>query len=268
MGTQVATRALDDGHYDTVIIGGDPVARTFSPPVLAFLQRVRATAQHVAGPCTGAFALAEAGLLDGRRATTHWGHARELQQRFPNIRVDEDRIFVSDGGVWTSAGMTAGIDMALAIVEADLGVELARDVARRLVMYHRRPGGQSQFSALLDLEPKSDRIQMALDFARRNLRRELSVEELAGIAGLSPRQFSRAFRSETRESPAKAVERLRVEAARQMIQDGRLSIDEVARETGLVDRNRLRRSFLRIYSVPPQAIRRQVRMALAHEPVN
>ena len=259
VGTQVATVAFCDQAFDTIMITGNPEMRTFSPAVLDFLRQAAGTSRRIAGPCTGAFALAEAGLLDGRRATTHWAYARELQHRFANIRVEDDRIFVKDDAIWTSAGMTAGIDMALAMVEEDVGPEAARAIARKLVMYHRRPGGQSQFSALLDLEPKSDRIQAALEFARRNLASPLTVEELAEVARLSPRQFSRSFRSETRESPAKAVERLRVEAARQMIQDGRLSIDEIAQATGLVDSGRMRRSFLRIFNLPPQAIRRMSR---------
>jgi transcriptional regulator GlxA family with amidase domain len=230
--------------------------------VIAFLRQAATRARRVAGPCTGAFALAAAGLLDGRRSTTHWAHARDLQARYPRIKVEEDRIHIVDGPIWTSAGMTAGIDLSLALVEEDLGVETARTIARQLVVYHRRAGGQSQFSALLELAPKSDRIQTVLDYARRNLKSELSVEELAEVANLSPRQFSRSFRSETRESPAKAIEKLRVEAARQMIQDGRLSTDEIAQETGLVDRNRMRRAFLRTFGQPPQTVRRNARMDL------
>src|SRR5262249_35291087 len=160
-----------------------------------------------------AFVLAEAGLLDGRRATTHWYYARELQARFPTAKVEEDRIFIIDGGVWTSAGATAAIDLALAMVEQDLGAAVARRGARMLVVSPRRAGGQSQFSALLELEPKSDRIQGALTYAKRNLEKKLTVEALAEAAHLSPRQFSRAFRAETGQSPAKAIENLRVEAA-------------------------------------------------------
>jgi transcriptional regulator GlxA family with amidase domain len=219
------------------------------------------TSRRVAAPCIGAFALAEAGVLDGRRATTHWGFARELQSRFPNLRVEEDRIYIIDGPVWTSAGMTAGIDLALAMIENDHGQDVARSVARKLVVYHRRSGGQSQFSTLLELEPKSDRIQRAIDFANRNLRRELSVEELADAAGLSPRQFSRAFKEETGQSPAKAVENLRVEAARLLMEQGRLSMDVIADETGFGDRERMRRAFLRALGQPPQAIRRNARSA-------
>jgi transcriptional regulator GlxA family with amidase domain len=205
--------------------------------------------------------LAQAGILDGRRVTTHWGYARELQSRFPKVKVDEDRIFVIDGPVWTSAGMTAGIDLALAMVERDLGVEIARAVAKKMVVYHRRAGGQSQFSTLLELEPKSDRIQSAVSYARRNLQTALSVEQLAEVANLSPRQFSRAFRAETGQSPAKAVENLRVEAARLLMEQGQLPIDTVARETGFADRERMRRAFLRAFGQPPQAIRRAGRLA-------
>ena len=177
------------------------------------------------------------------------------------MQVEEDRIFVIDGPVWTSAGMTAGIDLALAMVEKDHGPELARSVARKLVVYHRRAGGQSQFSALLELAPKSDRIQQALDHANRNLRNELSVEELAAAARLSPRQFSRAFKDETGQSPAKAVENIRVEAARLMMEQGRHSMDVIADETGFGDRERMRRAFLRTLGQPPQAIRRSARNA-------
>jgi transcriptional regulator GlxA family with amidase domain len=144
--------------------------------------------------------LAEAGLLDGRRATTHWHRARELQAQFAKVKVEEDRIFIIDGPVWASAGMTAGIDLALAMIEKDLGADVARTVARQLVVYHRRAGGQSQFSTLLELEPKSDRIQSALAYAKRNLTSKLTVKQLANAAHLSPRQFSRAFRAETGQS--------------------------------------------------------------------
>ncbi|MGC1304792.1 MAG: helix-turn-helix domain-containing protein, partial [Caulobacteraceae bacterium] len=213
--------------------------------------------------CTGAFVLAEAGLLDGRRATTHWAHARLLQTRAPKAKVDEDRIFINDRQVWTSAGMTAGIDLALAMVEDDLGAETARLVARKLVVYHRRAGGQSQFSALLELEPKSDRIQSALAYAKLNLHTPLSVGELAEAARLSPRQFSRTFHAETGQSPAKAVENLRVEAARVMMEEGRHSIDVIAQQTGFADRDRMRRAFLRAFGQPPQVIRRNVRAEAA-----
>jgi transcriptional regulator GlxA family with amidase domain len=259
IGVAVTTEPFGNSNFDTVIVGGGVVIESPTPGVVKFLQRALGRCRRVAATCTGAFILAEAGLLDGRRATTHWNRARELQARFPKVKVEEDRIFIIDGPVWTSAGMTAGIDLALAMVEQDLGADVARAVARKLVVYHRRAGGQSQFSALLELEPKSDRIQSALAYAKRNLDKPLTVRQLAGAAHLSPRQFSRAFRAETGQSPAKAVERLRVEAARLMMQQSRHPIDVIARQTGFADRDRMRRAFLRAFGHPPQAIRRNAR---------
>ncbi|HWZ48297.1 MAG TPA: GlxA family transcriptional regulator [Herbaspirillum sp.] len=259
-GFAVETEAFGKRAFDTVIIGAGTNLEPATPGLLNFVRRSMKTSRRVAAPCVGAFVLAEAGVLDGRRATTHWAFARELQNRFPLLKVEEDRIFIIDGSVWTSAGMTAGIDLALAMVEKDLGPEIARAVARKLVVYHRRAGGQSQFSALLELEPKSDRIQKALDFAKQNLRSALTVEEMADAANLSPRQFSRAFRAETGQSPAKAVENLRVETARMLMEQGRLSMDSIANETGFADRERMRRAFLRAFGQPPQAVRRNARM--------
>ena len=256
IGAGIETAAFDDTDFDTLFVGGATEIEPSSPGLLVFLRDAPARYRRVAAPCTGAFVLAEAGLLDGRRATTHWAHARELQARFPKLKVEEDRIFIKDGPIWTSAGMTAGIDLALALVEDDHGVEVARAVAKKLVVYHRRAGGQSQFSALLELAPKSDRIQTALAYARRNLDSALTVKQLADAAHLSQRQFSRAFSAETGQSPARAVENLRVEAARLMMEQGRLPIDVVARQTGFADRNRMRRAFLRAFGQPPQVIRR------------
>ena len=262
-GMSVSAEPLDDIELDTLIVVGGTEVQPSTQGLIDFLRQVPERARRVAATCTGAFVLAEAGLLDGRRATTHWYFARELQTRFPKVKVEEDRIFITDGPVWTSAGATAGIDLALAMVEEDLGAELARLVARKLVVYHRRAGGQSQFSALLELEPKSDRIQSALTYAKRNLAAPLNVEQLAEAAHLSPRQFSRAFHAETGQSPAKAVERLRVETARLMMDQGRHPIDVVARQTGFGDRDRMRRAFLRHFGQPPQAIRRATRAAEA-----
>jgi len=257
----VETEAFDDRVFDTVMIGAGIEIEPVSPVLAEFIRSAMVTARRVAAPCVGAFVLAEAGVLDGRRATTHWYFAKRLREQFPAVTVEEDRIYIVDGPVWTSAGMTAGIDLALAMIEKDHGVEVARAVARKLVVYHRRTGGQSQFSALLELEPKSDRIQSALDHAKSHLRNVLSVEELAAAAHLSPRQFSRAFSAETGQSPAKAVEHLRVEAARVMMEEGRHSLDVIATETGFADRERMRRAFLRVLGQPPQSIRRHARAA-------
>jgi transcriptional regulator GlxA family with amidase domain len=259
IGISVATEPFDDANFGTLIVGGSAFIGSLTPGVIKFMRQALTRCRRVAATCTGAFVLAEAGLLDGRRATTHWNRARELQARFPQVKVEADRIFIIDGSVWTSAGMTAGIDLVLAMVEQDLGADVARAVARQLVVYHRRAGGQSQFSALLDLEPKSDRIQSALAYAKRNLDKPMTVGQLAAAAHLSPRQFSRAFRAETGQSPAKAVENLRVEAARLMMEQSRHPIDAIARQTGFADRDRMRRAFLRAFGQPPQVIRRNAR---------
>lgn len=263
IGLRVETDPFDDSDFDTLIVSGGAVFEPSTPGLVEFLRRAPGRYRRIAATCTGAFVLAEAGLLDGRRATTHWYHARMLQAQFPNVKVDEDRIFIVDGPIWTSAGMTAGIDLALAMVEEDHGAEIARAVAKKLVVYHRRAGGQSQFSALLELQPKSDRIQSALHFAKGNLNQPLTVTQLAEVAHLSPRQFSRAFHAETGQSPAKAVENLRLEAARLMIEQGRHSIDMVAQQTGFADPDRMRRAFLRAFGQPPQVIRRNARAEAA-----
>lgn len=245
---------------DTLLVAGELVPKAVSSGLAAFLKRAGRETRRVAGVCTGAFVLAEAGLLDGRTATTHWAHARDLQARFPKITVDDDRIFIRDGNIWTSAGMSSAIDLTLALIEDDHGAALSRAIARKLVVYHRRPGGQSQFSALLELEPRSDRVKRALTYAREHLRNPLSVEELAEAANLSPRQFSRVFREETGQSPAKAVEMLRLEAARVMLEDGRHPMDIIARDTGFADRDRMRRAFLRSFGQPPASLKRSLKL--------
>jgi len=216
----------------------------------------------VTSVCSGTFILAAAGLLDGLRATTHWRAAALLQRQYPGIRIESDRIFVKQGSIWTSAGVTAGIDLALALIEEDLGPEAAKAAARDLVVYYRRPGGQSQFSALLDLEPTSERVQRALSYARVHIGKMKSVEQLAKAAGLSPRQFGRLFLAETGQTPAKAVEKLRAEAAKTRIEQSDEPIEAIARTVGFSDPERMRRAFVRTYGQPPQALRRIARGAL------
>ncbi len=238
IGMAVDSEAFDETAFDTVIVAGTLLfQKPLSPTLIAYVRKAPERCRRVASICTGARVLAEAGLLDGRRATTHWLYGSDLAAHFPRVKVEQDRMFISDGAIWTSAGMTA----------------------QHLVVFHRRAGSQSQYSALLELEPKSDRIQSALVYAKNNLDSPLSVDQLADAAHLSPRQFSRAFRAETGQSPAKAVERLRVEAARLMIEQGRHSIDLIARETGFGDRHRMRRAFMRATGIPPQAVRRSAR---------
>jgi transcriptional regulator GlxA family with amidase domain len=254
-GTATETEPLDIKPFDTLLVGAGLALTPPSPKLVTFLREAVTDARRVASICIGTFILAEAGILDGRRVTTHWAWSQELQRRFPKARVEMDRIFIADGPVWTSAGMTAAIDMALGIVERDMGEDIARATAKMMVVHHRRAGGQSQHSAMFELDAKSDRVQDALAFARRNLREPLNVDQLAEAARLSPRQFTRVFRLETGQSPARAVENLRLEGARYMLEQGRLSIEEITRETGFGDRERMRRSFLRTYGQTPQAIR-------------
>ncbi|USI72968.1 GlxA family transcriptional regulator [Sphingomonas morindae] len=251
----------DDGHIDTLIVVGASTidALQSQAATVAFLREAAPRARRIASICTGAFLLAEAGLLDGHRATTHWRYAGELQRRYPSLRVDADRIFIREDEVWTSAGITAGIDLALAMIEEDCGTEVSKIIARDLVVYHRRSGGQSQFSTLLDLEPRPGRIREALAYARAHLRERLSVEQLAEVACISPRQFARQFVAETGETPARAVERLRCEAAIPRIENSSEALDQIALHTGFGDLERMRRACLRIYGHPPQALRRQRR---------
>lgn len=254
----VSTEPLADTVFDTLIVTGDNECRLPSASLLEYMRKAPSSARRVTSVCTGTFVLAEAGLLDGKHATTHWYHAQAFRKQYPKVTLDEDRIFVVDGQIWTSAGMSAGVDLALAIIEKDLGSDIARSVARKLVVYQRRGGGQSQFSTLLEMDPKSDRIQLALAFAKERLKEDLTVESLAEAARLSPRQFSRVFREETGQTPAKAIERLRVEAARLMLETSRHPIEVIARETGFGDRERMRQAFLRAFGQPPQAIKRSL----------
>ncbi|WP_419736527.1 GlxA family transcriptional regulator [Pseudomonas sp. COR18] len=259
IGAVVDTERADGQAADTWMVSGvvDPLAHEVSEAQLQFVRESAEHCRRTVGLCTGSFVLAEAGLLDGRRVTTHWAYADALRQRYPAARVEVDRIFIEDKGVWTSAGLTAAMDLALGIVENDLGPELATQVARVLVMYHRRSGGQSQHSRMLALAPKSDRVQAALEHARANLAGDLTLETLAATVHLSPRQFSRVFLAETGLSPAKAVEQLRVESARHMIERGRHSLEVIARENGFRDRRHLREVFVRTLGVSPLSLRRE-----------
>ena len=259
MGTTLNTVAFGGEHFDTLIIGGNTRVTPTSAALRAFVVEAAKLSRRVCSICTGVFALGDAGLLDRRRVTTHWAFTEELKTRFPSARLDENRIFVVDGPIWTAAGNSAGIDLTLWMLQNDYGAELARIVARTLVVDQQRSGGQSQHSALLEMHPKTDRIQDALAYARRNLKTPLSVEALAAAARLGPRQFSRALRAETGMSPAKAIESLRLEAARLMIQTSRHTVDVIAAETGFGDQERMRRAFIRVQGQPPQSIRRMSR---------
>jgi transcriptional regulator GlxA family with amidase domain len=242
--------------YDTLIVSGDNDCNLPPASLLEIIRRAGTSTSRIASICTGSFVLAETGLLDGKHVTTYWAHAPAFRARYPHVLLDDDRIYVVDGQIWTSAGMTAGLDLALAMVENDLGMEIARLVARHIVVYHRRGGAQSQFSVLLELDARSDRIQKALAYAKENLNSDLSVEALAHVANMSPRQFSRIFSEETGRPPGKAIERLRVEAARFMLETSAHPIGVIAKETGFGDRERMRQAFLRAFGQAPQAIKK------------
>ena len=255
-GMTVETQSISDFEFDTILVGAPPDVRPAPEDMIAVLRNGLSNYRRVASICVAAFILGDAGLLDNRRSTTHWLFGQELQKRYPMTHVEIDRIFVADGPIWTSAGMAAGIDMALGLVERDLGREKARETARMMVVHHRRAGGQLQHSVLQDVDSASDRVQQVLDYARDHLDNDLSVEKLAEIACLSVRQFSRLFRSETGMTPARVIEELRLEKARFLLEQGRLPIEEVAMMTGFGGRERMRRSFRRNHGQTPQSVRR------------
>jgi len=267
-GVVIETVPYESRSFDTIFAFGDNNATDGTPGLREFLRRSYKTTRRIGGPCTGAFNLAGAGLLDGRRATTHWFHALKMRRDYPAVNLQEDKIFVQDDRVWTSAGATACIDLALAFVEGDSNSDVAKHVARMLVIYHRRAGGQSQHSAMLEIGPRSDRIQKALAYAKRHLSEDLYVDKLAEVVHMSTRQFSRAFADETGTTPAKAIERLRIEAARLMLESRTLTLETVAREAGFGDSDRMRRAFIRLYGESPQSIRRRIlcQNATSHPP--
>jgi transcriptional regulator GlxA family with amidase domain len=242
---------------DTLIVAGGPgVEMAAANLALVEWLQVRSTrARRVASVCTGAFLLAAAGILDGRRAVTHWSVCRELAQRYPSVLVEPDPIFVRDGPIWTSAGVTAGIDLALALVEEDLGRTAALAVARYLVVFLKRPGGQAQFSAALSLQTAEDKFGALHDWINEHLADDVSVPVLARQARMSERSFSRHYAEATGMTPARAVERLRVEAARRLLSESRLPVKRVSQRCGFGSEETMRRSFLRLLAVSPQDYR-------------
>lgn len=262
LGADLFTQPFGQTRFDTVIVAGGVGPPETTPGLIAYVAACALNARRLASICTGAFVLAEAGVLQGRRATTHWMNARALAAH-AGVTVEEDRFFLVDGPIWTSGGLSAGVDLALGMIERDLDVDAAQRVAAQLVVTHRSGGGQSQYAARLDLDAKSERIGRVLAFARGNLDVDLSVERLAKIAGLSPRQFTRNFTVETGVAPAKGVELLRVDASRRLIEQGDLSLEAVAVAAGFTGREHMRRAFLRAFGQPPHVIRRNVRRPVA-----
>jgi transcriptional regulator GlxA family with amidase domain len=246
---------------DTLVVaGGFGVSNAIrDAAILGFVRDSARVCRRIASVCSGAFILAEAGILDGRRATTHWNRSQQFAKHYPKVHLEPDRIFVRDGSVWSSAGITAGIDLGLALVADDLGEVVATKTAQQLVVYRRRPGGQSQYSALLEIERPDGRFGPLLGWARERLGEPLTVERLAHRAGMSPRNFARRFAEESGVTPARAMERLRVEAARERVESSASPIEVIAAATGFSDPERMRRAFLRAFGQPPQALRRAAR---------
>jgi transcriptional regulator GlxA family with amidase domain len=246
-------------RVDTLIVaGGGAIEASADAELLAWITSTAQSARRVASVCTGAFLLAAAGLLDGRRATTHWSWAAELADRHPAVEVDPEPIFLRDGHVWTSAGVTAGMDLTLAMVEEDLDRDSALLIARHLVLFLRRPGNQSQFSAtLVSQTPKSSPLREVQRFAIEHPGENLSVEALAARAHMSSRNFARSFREQTGVTPARFIENVRLEAARRMLEDTDCGVATIAAACGFGTGETMRRAFLRALGVGPADYRRR-----------
>ncbi|MCH9681142.1 MAG: helix-turn-helix domain-containing protein [Deltaproteobacteria bacterium] len=250
------------GPIDTLMVGGalDFPKRRFDPTLLRWFRRRAAASRRVASVCSGAFVLAQAGLLQGRRATTHWLATDELRRQYPDTQVDEDALHVEDDGVFTSAGVTAGIDLALALVESDLGHEISLRTARLLVMFLHRPGGQSQFSAALTRPPaRHEAVRRVQSAVLEQPGGDHRVPTMARHAGMSPRHFARVFTEQTQETPARFVQRVRLERAQQLLEDQAASMDEVAQQVGFGSSETMRRTFVRAMGVSPGAYQARFR---------
>jgi transcriptional regulator GlxA family with amidase domain len=246
-----------DAPVDTLLIAGGPgvEAAAGDAALVGWVRRRAGRARRVASVCTGAFLLAASGMLDGRRAATHWSFCAEFARRFPAVHVEADPIFVRDGAIWTSAGVTAGIDLALALVEQDLGRNVALAVARYLVVFLKRPGGQAQFSTALSLQAADDRFAALHDWMIEHLAGDLSLPTLARRAAMSERSFSRHYLQATGLTPARAVERLRVEAARRLLTESHQPVKRIVQRCGFGSEETMRRSFLRLLAATPQDYR-------------
>lgn len=246
-------------EVDTLIIPGaclvEEVTRDLR--LVEWVRRIATRCRRVCSVCVGSFLLAEAGLLDGKRAATHWRHTGLFASRYPNVVVETDAIYVRDGKMWTSAGVTTGIDLALALIEQDSGRKAAMQVARNLVVYLRRSGGQSQYSALLAAQTESDHdVFSKLElWISENLDQDLSVEKLARRVHMSPRNFARVYAAKRGKTPAKAVEAVRVDAARRLLEDTDLRIQEIAAQSGFKNEERMRTAFMRYLSLSPKEYR-------------
>lgn len=256
-GLALLAEPLPEQAGDTLIIAGGwgVYAASENEALVAWVKAHAAGCRRVASVCTGAFLLAASGWLDGRRVVTHWTRCEQLAQQHPQLTVEPNPIFINDGPVWTSAGVTAGIDLALAMVEADLGRTTALEVAQQLVVFLKRPGGQSQFSVTLSLQKEGSRFDELHAWISENLTVDLGIPTLAQQAGMSERSFVRHYRADTGQTPARAIELIRVETARRLLSDTGVPIKRLAMQCGFGSEETLRRSFLRAMGVTPQAYR-------------
>lgn len=249
-------------HLDTLIVPGGRGMRTSSSAatLAKWISSRAGSIRRIASVCTGIYGVAPTGLLNGRRVTTHWKYAADLAQRFPTLKVDADALYIRDDKFYTSAGVTAGIDLSLALIEADFGPQVALRVARELVVYMKRPGGQDQFSQPLKFQVAStSRFADLAVWILRNLDRNLSVDVLAERVNLCPRQFSRRFRAEFKDSPAAFVQRLRLDEARKRLSSSGCSVESVANSLGFNDPDGFRRAFVQHYGVAPHQYRSRFR---------
>jgi transcriptional regulator GlxA family with amidase domain len=256
-----SVQSLNKKTIDTLIVPGafsvDDVTRDRA--MVQWIRRRAASCRRVCSVCTGSFLLAAAGVLNGRRAATHWMHAPLLATRHPRVRVEPDAIFVRDGAVWCSAGVTTGIDMALALIEEDAGRGVAMNVARVLVVYLKRAGGQSQFSALLTakMESESEPFSELERWIAEHLKSDLTIDALAEHVHMSPRNFARAYAAKRGRTPAKAVEVIRVDAAQRRLEQSDDRIETVAEACGFSSEEQMRRAFLRVLKIAPREYRKR-----------
>ncbi len=257
-GIQMNTNAVAHcGHLDTLIIAGGDGTRSahLDPAVVEFIKNKAPDCRRVASVCTGSFLLAEAGLVDGRKITTHWRHSSLLSSKFPELNVVPDQIWINDGKYWSSAGVSAGIDLCLALVDDDVGSRISKQVAREIVVYYKRPGGQSQFSTIEELGEHDNRFKPVLAWIRTHISKPIKVEHLAEVAAMSPRNFSRQFQKSVGRTPAKAVEQIRVEVAKNLLESTDLSIEKIAQQCGFSDSEIMRRAFVRMFGRAPRGMR-------------
>ncbi len=256
-GFEIEARPQPGGPIDTlIVVGGNAIwENDIASSITPVLECLAQDARRIASICTGAFALAQAGLLNGRKATTHWRRIEKFRSLYPRVHVVTDRIFTRDGNVWTSAGISAGIDLALALIEEDLGSAKMRDLSQEIVVRRRETGGQPQFSMSVEIEASSERVRRAIVYAQKHLSKPLTVNVLADVACISERQFSRAFRRETGLSVAKAIEIMRADTARSLVESTFQPLEAISRDCGFGDPERMRRTFVKLYGKPPRALR-------------